>query len=411
MKHFILLLMALSILSFVSCKDSEEYTSVNSGQDRDSDEITGDNYVYHLPVIFHVFYKDNSDKQKITQSRLKELINNVNELYAGVIYTQMLDTVASENIHVQFELAKYDEKGNPLGTPGLEYVKYPSSQDSIDCQEFMKGKQYAKYSWDQNNYINVMVYNFKKVSSTETTLGISNLPYQGAGYPDIKGLTETKYATLSKSNISYPYCVSINAIYVPKKYEGTRYTTDKGKKAYTYNAYDPNATLAHELGHFLGLKHVFTDSEDSTDYCADTPSYDREAYQSWLTKFVKEAQRINPDTDFTLIQLAKRENDKGQIWQADNMMDYSYCYNTRFTPDQAYRMRQVLYYSPLIPGPKKARTNSRASLAAPEGPIDLPIKLSKARAVKKAHPYYKQRTEDKERKNEIYNQGSKPSER
>lgn len=64
------------------------------------------------------------------------------------------------------------------------------------------------------------------------------------------------------------------------------------------------------------------------------------------------------------------------------MMDYSYCYNTRFTPDQAYRMRQVLYYSPLIPGPKKARTGSRAAMEAPEGPIDLPIVLAKARTVK-----------------------------
>ena len=146
----------------------------------------------------------------------------------------MLDTIASENIHVQFELALYDENGNKLGTPGVEYVKYPSSLDSIDCNEFMKGKQYARYMWDPNNYINVMVYNFKQGESTDITLGISNLPYQGAGYPQIEGLTKSEHAVLHKNNLSYPYCVSLNAIFIDKRYEGTRYTTDKNKKQYTY---------------------------------------------------------------------------------------------------------------------------------------------------------------------------------
>lgn len=398
MKHILILIIAMSTLCLYSCKETEDYNSVNSGQDRDSDEITGDNYVYHLPIIFHVFYKDNSDKNKITMSRLQEILSNVNELYEGITYTNMLDTIASENIHVQFELALYDENGNKLGTPGVEYVKYPSSQDSIDCNEFMKGKQYARYMWDPNNYINVMVYNFKQGESTDITLGISNLPYQGAGYPQIEGLTKSEHAVLHKNNLSYPYCVSLNAIFIDKRYEGTRYTTDKNKKQYTYVPLDPNATLAHELGHFLGLKHVFTEHDDKeeskasaaastdpcedTDFCEDTPSYDRDAYIKWLINFQEQAKKEKEDTTFTLIQLAKRENNKGEKWQADNMMDYSYCYNTRFTPDQAYRMRQVLYYSPLIPGPKKARTGSRAAMEAPEGPIDLPIVLAKARTVK-----------------------------
>ena len=402
MKHILILIIAMSTLCLYSCKETEDYNSVNSGQDRDSDEITGDDYVYHLPVIFHVFYKDNSDKNKITMSRLQEILGNVNELYEGITYPNMLSATASENIHVQFELALYDENGNKLGTPGVEYVKYPSSLDSIDCNEFMKGKQYARYMWDPNNYINVMVYNFKQVKSTEITLGISNLPYQGAGYPQIEGLTKTKYANLYKNNLSNPYCVSLNAIFIDKKYEGSRYTTDKNKKQYTYIPYDPNATLAHEFGHFLGLKHVFTELDDEedgkaivstratasadpcedTDFCDDTPSYDRDAYTEWVNNYEIQAKKENPDTIIGLHYVTIRVNNKGQTWQADNMMDYSYCYNMRFTPDQAYRMRQVLYYSPLIPGPKKARTGSRAAVEAPEGPIDLPIVLSKARTVK-----------------------------
>ena len=101
--------------------------------------------------------------------------------------------------------------------------------------------------------------------------------------------------TLSKPG-KFPYCVSLNSIYVGRENEGTRYTTDKNHKGYTYNTTDPNATLAHELGHYLGLFHSFSektvkdkseaaDDDDDSDYCDDTPSYNRIAYGKWLTEY------------------------------------------------------------------------------------------------------------------------------
>ena len=396
MKYFTIFVIILTALGLGSCRDSD--TSIgdspisSNGQDRDSDIITGDDYVYHLPVIFHVFYKDSKNpKQYISSTRLKELLNNVNELYQGNVYNISLDTIESENIHVQFELAERDANGKKLSTPGVEYIKI--NEDSIDCEDFMHSKTYAKYSWNQNDYINVMVYSFKNTDHTSVTLGISNIPYKVAGYPDIEGLTNSKNYPLNKPG-SFPYCVSLNAIYVDKKYEGTRYTTDKHQQNYEYNTADPNATLAHELGHYLGLFHTFSekagkkdkseaaDDDDDSDYCEDTPSYNRIAYGKWLTQYMEEARKINKDTAFTVKQLAKRTNTKGKEWQADNLMDYSICYSMRFTPDQAHRMRQVLYYSPLIPGPKKARTSTRAWNEIPEEEFDLPNILAKGRIIK-----------------------------
>lgn len=100
-----------------------------------------------------------------------------------------------------------------------------------------------------------MVYTFKKTSNDSETLGISNLPYQVKGYPEIEGLANGKNYPLNKPG-NFPYCVSLNAAYIDKSFEGTRYTTDKNKKGYIYNTADPNATLAHELGHYLGLFHA-----------------------------------------------------------------------------------------------------------------------------------------------------------
>lgn len=396
MKYFTIFVIILATLGLGSCRDSDitigDSPISSNGQDRDSDIITGDDYDYHLPVIFHVFYKDSKNpKQYISSTRLKELLSNVNELYQGNVYNISLDTIESENIHVLFELAEKDANGKKLSTPGVEYIKI--YEDSIDCEDFMNSKTYAKYSWNQNDYINVMVYSFKNTDHTSVTLGISNIPYKVAGYPDIEGLTNSKNYPLNKPG-SFPYCVSLNAIYVDKKYEGTRYTTDKHQQNYQYNTADPNATLAHELGHYLGLFHTFSekagkkdkseaaDDDDDSDYCEDTPSYNRIAYGKWLTQYMEEARKINKDTAFTVKQLAKRTNTKGKEWQADNLMDYSICYSMRFTPDQAYRMRQVLYYSPLITGPKKARTSTRAWNEIPEEEFDLPNILAKGRTIK-----------------------------
>ena len=96
MKHFTIFVILLTALGLGSCRDSDitigDTPISSNGQDRDSDIITGDDYVYHLPVIFHVFYKDSKNpSQYISNTRLKELLGNVNELYQG-IYTTSAST-------------------------------------------------------------------------------------------------------------------------------------------------------------------------------------------------------------------------------------------------------------------------------------------------------------------------------
>lgn len=143
MKHLLLFIMLMSTFGLLSCKDSDgiigDSPITENGQDRDNDIITGDDYVYHLPVIFHVFYDDPYNKsQYIEYIRLKEILNNVNELFQGDVYNVNLDTTASENVHVVFELAQKDANGKTLSTPGVEYIKVSNS--TFDCEQFMKDK-------------------------------------------------------------------------------------------------------------------------------------------------------------------------------------------------------------------------------------------------------------------------------
>ncbi len=395
MKLKVWLLVALIGLALTSCKESEEPFYSNNEQDRDEDEITGDDYVYHLPVIFHVLYKDanavdaNEKKnQYVSYARLQEILKNVNDLYAGNIYKfgrkKDEEVTPSENIHVQFEMALYDENGKKLSTPGVEYIKY-TGEYPIDCNSFMKQRKGKnKIIWDPNEYINVMVYNFKQTEESSTTLGISNMPYYANGYPQIEGLNESKKSNLNKNNISFEYCISINSLYINE--ESSRYQAeDHGLSGYSYDSRDANVTLAHELGHFLGLHHVFSETKngddtvpadncDDTDYCSDTKSYNKLAYNKELDTYVKEHNQDNQKID--IWELLKRHNDQGEEWYSDNFMDYAICLGFRFTPQQRERMRQVLYYSPLLPGPKKNRnTSSQTRSNNDDEIIDLPISL------------------------------------
>ena len=405
MRHFYLIILLLVGLSVSSCKDTEDIFYSNNEQDRDDDVITGDDYVYHLPIIFHVLYQDanavDKDKKKtqyIPYSRFKTLLDNVNDLYEGQLYHFSYgEDSKSENIHVKFELAQYDESGKKLATPGVEYIKY-SGEYPIDCNTFMKQKKgKSKFIWDPNEYINVMVYNFKDTEEGGTVLGISNLPYKANGYPQLEGLEETKKSSLNKNNISFEYCISLNSLYIYN--ESSRYTDENhGQKGYEYNSADANVTLAHELGHFLGLHHVFAetttnngtepaDNCDDTDFCIDTKSYNKIAYDKALQDTITKHNQNK--TSLEVKYLIKRKNDQGEEWDSDNIMDYSISLSYRFTPNQKERMRQVLYYSPLMPGPKKNRSSEQQTRSWDNDEVvDLPIRLVEDRLEKSNSTHY-----------------------
>ena len=87
----------------------------------------------------------------------------------------------------------------------------------IDCDVFMNDEtgKYVKYIWEPNNYINVMVYNFKDDESTNsTTLGIAHIPFSTVGSNYLEGLSKTQKSYLEKQNLKFPYSVSINSLFI-----------------------------------------------------------------------------------------------------------------------------------------------------------------------------------------------------
>ena len=55
-----------------------------------------------------------------------------------------------------------------------------------------------------------------------------------------------------------------------------------------------------------------------TDYCKDTPSYNRSEYEQWLNNLDKQNK-------YQLKDLAKRYSCEKGEYEAHNIMDYAYC--------------------------------------------------------------------------------------
>uniref|UniRef100_A0AB33J696 Peptidase M43 pregnancy-associated plasma-A domain-containing protein n=1 Tax=Prevotella sp. GTC17259 TaxID=3236795 RepID=A0AB33J696_9BACT len=381
MRKNVFLWICSGLLLLASCtKDdivtpSKHHISAAADQDDDNATVT-DDYTYKLPIIFHVLYQNAADTmQHVHASRLKTMVKYLNELYQGGTYG------TSSAMKVDFLLAKTDEQGNLLSTPGIEYIKW-TGEYPIDFQKFMESQDNVKYLWEPGEYINVMVYPFKPGDGEQhsSTLGISHLPLMPKALTDsLEGLRRVDYTELTKRNLNYPFCTSINSDYIYQ--ESSRYKDrDKGAKGYEFSSVDVNVTLAHELGHYLGLHHVFTENDTAmvdscgdTDYCKDTPSYNRVEYEKELKAYL-DTVKANL---FDLYKILERQPCTGKTFHACNFMDYDMNLGYQFTDEQVKRMRTVLYYGLLIPGPKKSLPKLRSIMPPPEDTVNLPMTLRK----------------------------------
>lgn len=275
-------------------------------------------YHYRLPVIFHILCYGIVMVDKHLEDRLLFALEKTNEIYQG-------NHGKSIDMNLEFYPVTHDPEGKVLKRAGINWRAHKEVE--INYQDFIDNKYGdIDWVWNTNEYINIYVYNFYDNS----IYGVSILPFTPVNHA-LEGLptNDQYYFELPVSEIQ---CVLINRETFNDTIPTPLGNQDRGV-----------ITLTHELGHYLGLLHAFSNGgEVETDYCEDTPDYSRSAYGSW---------RMNhPDASwYEKVQRTDRDNN---VFTARNMMDYWDCYFDQFTPDQRKRVRHVLTYSPLIPGPK-----------------------------------------------------------
>lgn len=308
----------------------------------------GESY-YKIPVVFHVLYNDANDPlQNVSKENIYAILKDVNQKY-------LLAGQGSSNIRLEFVLAERDPQGRLLEEKGISRVHW--DEPMIDAVSFMNEDRdtYLALIWDPNKYVNIMLYNF----TVPNLLGISTFPLMPPQHP-LLTYDIAPSATLTADQLDKVRCLSINSTPL--------YDRDGNL--------DPGmgVTLAHELGHYLGLRHTFGEEADllyscrDSDGCLDTPSYNKREYDAFVEAILK---KYNSDENFrnsfnpNILYQRTSCPPESEAFEARNIMDYDFCRSNLFTEDQKAIMRHVLRYSPFVPGPKDVSETKATKLSGP----------------------------------------------
>jgi hypothetical protein len=238
--------------------------------------------IYEMPIIFHVF----SNGPKISPSQMEDQIMKSNFAFGNSLRTSFRRNLNSVNSYFKFRLADKDPEGNTLAIRGYNVIEVPNNYTGSEVENY-----YLKFErmWDPNRYINVFVEN----------VGFA------AGYaflPDIPDNSIPGLFVNTQQVFDFPYSITLDYNFAVR---------DNNPNPYT---------LAHELGHFLGLYHTF-DNCDVGDYCDDTPPHILQGTQ--IERFSNNKRTCS-----------------GENFISTNIMDYLREVD-HFTFDQRERMRAV----------------------------------------------------------------------
>lgn len=188
------------------------------------------NEVIIIPVVVHVLY--NNSTENISDQQILSQIKSLNEDFrrqnADAVNTpDPFKSVAADS-RIVFCLAKVDPDGKY--TTGI--IRKFTSEKTFLADDAMKfASKGGDNAWDATKYLNLWVCNL-----FGRTLGYSVLP----GSPLEKDGVVLKYNVFGTTGI------------LDKKY-------NKGR------------TATHEIGHWLGLRHLWGDAACGDDGVADTP--------------------------------------------------------------------------------------------------------------------------------------------
>lgn len=183
-----------------------------------------------VPVVFHVLYNSNvqnvSDAQVLSQ--LKVLNDDYRRQNADTVNTPASFKSVAADVRISFCLAKVDPNGKY--TSGIIH-KHTSSDLFLSDDEMKFSSSGGDNAWDSKKYLNIWVCNL-----FGRTLGYGVMP--GAP-PERDGIViqYTAFGTIGTATAPF----------------------NKGR------------TATHEVGHWLGLKHLWGDALCGDDGIADTP--------------------------------------------------------------------------------------------------------------------------------------------
>ena len=263
---------------------------------RVNNEVEGGSNVLTIPVVVHVIHNGDAygTGENIRDEQVISQITVLNEDFRRLSGTPGFNnSPVGADVEIEFCLAKRDPNGQ--STNGIDRVQLTTAfYNSISSVEAIK----PSTIWDPNQYMNIWVVN----------LGANLLGY--AQFPN-----------------NSAFQANTDGVVIGHQYFGSRSKYPQGTY---FSPYDRGRTATHEVGHFLGLIHIWGDnsncnvnaSDSFQDFCPDTPA----AAQDNVTCVTVDSCPSDPGNDMV-----------------QNYMDYTNdaCMNI-FTQNQRTRMRTFL---------------------------------------------------------------------
>lgn len=205
-------------------KKIEDHVANRSGEKVDEVRI--------IPVVFHIIHE--CGPENISKAQIEDQIRILNEDFSltnenfSLVPEGFAELAADSKI--EFRLATKDDLGNC--TDGIVRVYSPKTNDASD----LNGVKAVSH-WNSYKYLNVWVVKSIRVGVTTqgTVLGYAQFP--GGGFLSTDGIV-----------LRHDYTGSIG--------------TASGRVG---------RTATHEIGHWLGLRHIWGDADCGSDGVDDTP--------------------------------------------------------------------------------------------------------------------------------------------
>jgi PKD repeat protein len=276
--------------------------------------------VYYIPVVVHVIHNGEAvgTGTNVSFAAIQSQIDVLNEDFRKILGSNGWNTHPDgADTQIEFCLAQRRPDGSafPAGEPGVNRINRntvgftapPYSQAymnaTIKAYTYNNNAPTATRGWDPAKYMNIWLANLSGgllgyAQFPQSPLGGMGCGNQAAGTDGVVFL----YNSIGKSSV-------------------TGFT----------GVYNEGRTATHEVGHWLGLRHIWGDGGCTVDdFCNDTPEAGAANYGCPVGT---NSCTAAPDAGVDMIE---------------NYMDYTddLCMNI-FTNDQKMRMRTVLENSPL----------------------------------------------------------------
>ncbi len=230
-----------------------------------------------IPVVVHIIHNDKSSRPDLKKStnisddQVFSQMRVLNEDFRRKFNTNGYNDMAiGADVNIEFCLASTDPNGKP--TTGINRVYNPKVLWELDDEMEFK----ALSDWPSDQYLNIWVLNL----DVQRELGYATYP-TGSDLSDLS---------------SYYYDDMLDGIVMNYQVFGT-----VGTATYPYNL---GRTTTHEIGHWLGLRHIWGDAYCGNDYVADTPldegpNQDNDCIDFSLCKNIRVADLTNDYMDYS----------------------------------------------------------------------------------------------------------------